>query len=191
VRLLLGHNVPRGSGTYVRFADQPQSWEANADLGVERTPANWMLRDLADIPASRITGIEVQPVEGPAVRIGKAPEGGSSEFVLASVPKGREPASEFAADGIAGLLSGLKFDDVLAQDATPPAKVQTTAFTLDDGQVLTITSWQADGKTYARLALAKPDDTLSARYENRTFVLPPYKADVLNKPLEGYLKPKA
>ena len=41
------------------------------------------------------------------------------------------------------------------------------------------------------VAAAKPDETLSARFEGRTFVLPPYKADTLNKPLEGYLKPKA
>lgn len=192
VRLILGHNVPRGSGTYVRFADQPQSWEANADLAVERNPANWLQRDLVDIPAGKITKIDVQPAEGPAVHIVRAEGSAGGEFKLDEVPKGREPASEFVADAIAGLLSGLRFDDVLAAaDAAPPAKVQTAVFTGEDGQAITITSWDQDGKTYARLAAAKPDEALAARFTDHTFVLPPYKADTLNKPLEGYLKPKA
>jgi hypothetical protein len=192
VRLIVGHNVPRGSGTYVRFADQPQSWEANADLAVERNPVNWLQRDLVDVQAGHVTKIDVQPVEGPAVHVVRAEGSAGGEFKLAEIPKGREPASEFVADGIAGLLSGLRFDDVLpGADTEPPAKVQTTVFTLDDGQALTIASWEHDGKTYARLSVAKPDDVLSKRFEGHTFVLPPYKADTLNKPLEGYLKPKA
>jgi hypothetical protein len=192
VRLILGHNVPRGSGTYVRFADQPQSWEANADLAVERSVANWLQRDLVDVASSKVSKIDVQPVQGPAVHVLRAEGSKGGEFKLAEVPKGREPASEFVADAIAGLLSGLRFDDVLpAADAEPPAKVQTTVFTLEDGQALTLTSWEHDGKTLARLAAAKPDVTLTKRFEGHTFVLPPYKADTLNKPLEGYLKPKS
>lgn len=205
VRLLIGRNVQRGSGNYVRFADQPQSWEASADLAVERNPANWLLRDLTDVPATRIERVEVQPSEGPAIRIERAPAGATGDFIVANLPKGREAVSEFIADATAGMLSGLRFDD-LVDNAEPPASGLTQAtFTTDDGLIVTSTSWVNDEKTYARFTAAVDENKagdraaalreeaamLAKRFENRTFVLPPYKADVLARPLERYLKPKA
>jgi len=227
VKLLVGHNVPRGSGSYVRFADQPASWEINTDLAVERNPANWLLRDLTDIASGRIERVEVKPAQGPAVKIVRAAPGGAGDFLLEAVPKGREPASDFIADGTAAMLSGLRFDDLVAGDAAPAATAATiSTFVTNDGLTVTATTWQAGEKTYARFAVAldeakadaaktladqaraangtrpaaetpaAPDPraeakTLAARFENRVFVLPPYKADLLSKPLEGYLKPKA
>lgn len=192
LRLIVGRNVPRGSGTYVRFAEQPQGWEANADLAVERLPANWLLKDLVDIQPGKITRIQVQPAEGPAIRVERAEGSAGGEFRLAEVPRGRKPASEFVADAIAGFLSGLKLDDVRpAAQVEPPPKPQVATFTLEDGQEITVTSWQVDGKTWAVFTTAKPDDTLGPRFEGRAFVLPPYKADTLHKPLEGYLEPQA
>lgn len=205
VRLIVGRNVPRGSGTYARFAGQPQSWEANADLAVEREPANWMLRDLADVPAARIGRVEIVPAQGATVRIerGEAKEG-AAEFRLASLPAGREPATEFAADAAAGFLSGLRFDDLPPDNPAPPDTGVTTAtFVTADGLTVTATTWVRDGKTLARFearadeakaaatpALRDEAALLAQRFAGRSFVLPPYKADVLAKPLEGYLKPK-
>jgi hypothetical protein len=207
VRLIVGRNVPRGSGTYARFAGEPRSWEANADLAVERNPANWLQRDLADVAAKRIARVEIVPAQGAPIRIERAAKKeGAGEFMVANVPKGREPATEFVADAAGGLLSGLRFDDLPTQENAPlPATGRTVAtFVTDDGLTVTSTSWVQDEKTYARFtatldeakagtaqALRDEAAQLARRFADRTFVLPPYKADVLNKPLEAYLKPKA
>ena len=206
VRLIVGRNVPRGSGTYARFAGQPQSWEANADLAVEREPANWLLRDLADVPAARIERVEIVPAQGAPVRIERAQaKQGGGEFRVANLPAGREPATEFVADAAAGFLSGLRFDDLPADNPAPPAAGLTRAtFATADGLTVTATTWVHDGKTLARFeasadearaaaapALRDEAALLAKRFEGRSFVLPPYKADVLSKPLEDYHKPKA
>src|SRR5690606_25907300 len=121
VKLLVGHNVQRGSGTYVRFAGDAQSWQADADLAAEKVAANWLQRALVDIAAGRIAQVEVSPAGGAKLQLARSSSDGAGDFVIANLPNGREQASEFVADATAGLLSGLRFDDVLrAADAAPP-----------------------------------------------------------------------
>ncbi len=270
VKLIVGRNVPRGSGTYVRFVDEAQSWEVSGDLAVERVPANWLQRDLTDIAATRIERVDVTPAKGPAVHIVRAAPGSAGDFAVADIPKGREVASEYVADATAGVLSGLRFDDLLAASEAPmPAEgVTKTKFVAEDGVVVDLTSWVVEDKTRATFVAsldeakaeafvqkaqekaeaeraaqaAKPADAataagdepadeapseeaqsdeakpvttepapadpaadreqrlaalrdevakLNARFTGWVYVLPPFKAENLNKPLESYLKPKA
>lgn len=274
VKLILGRNVPRGAGTYARHVSEAQSWQSDADLAVEKTPANWLQRELVDLASGRVLRVSVQPATGPALQIVRAEPGGGGDFALANLPKGREPASEFVADATAGLLSGLRFDDVLrTADAPAPAEGLTTArFEAEDGLVLALTAWKSGDATRATLAatldeavattfvaeaqakavrehealvaaasgapakdaagapaadagdaktgedasptslppappLASTDpaadreqrlaalraqrDAMNARFEGKTFVLPSFKAESLNRTLEDYLKPKA
>lgn len=268
VKLIVGRNVARGSGHYVRHAGEAQSWQADTDLAVEKNAANWLQRDLIDLAAGRVQRARVVPPSGAPIEIVRAAPGGAGDFALANLPRGREPASEFVADATAGLLSGLRFEDVAkAGEAAPPASGTTrTEFVGNDGITVVLDSWVAQDKTWARLrasldeaaatkwveqeqakavreheaavaAAAKPAvaaepektaeaaeaaataatapatplavsdpakdreqrlaalrtevETLNARFADRIFVLPPFKATQLAKSLDDYLKPKA
>jgi hypothetical protein len=156
VKLIVGRNVPRGSGTYVRHAGEAQSWQVDADLAVEKNPANWLDRDLIDIAAGRIESVEITPATGPRIRIVDAADGAAGDFALADLPRGREAASDFVADAAAGFLASLRFDDVLrAADAEPPAEGVTRAsfFTLE-GLRVDVTLWSVGDKPHAQFAAA-------------------------------------
>ena len=169
VKLIVGRNVPRGSGSYVRHAGEAQSWQADTDLAVEKLTANWLQRDLIDIAAGRVQRVEITPESGAKIEIVRSAEGASGDFAVANLPKGREPASEFVGDATAGLLAGLRFDDVLsaAQHAPPAAGVTRAQFTTEEGIVVALTAWKDGDKTNAQL-IASLDEAKAIAFVEQT-----------------------
>lgn len=163
VKLIIGRNVTRGVGTYVRHAGEAQSWLADADLALERDSAKWLQRDLIDIASGRIERVNLVSAAGPAIQLVRAPEGATSEFAVANLPAGREAASEFVADATAGFLSGLRFDDVLNSNAAaPPESGLTNAtFVTTDGISIVVKAWPAADKFHTQLS-ASLDETVAA-----------------------------
>lgn len=205
---VIGDNLVRGTGTYVRDAAQAQSWLINANIAVEKSPANWLDRALIDIGANRIAAIEVAPAQGPAFSLRRNDDDPASDFAFVSLPKGREPAEGYRREALAGVLSGLTFEDVFAAEQHPvPEKVQVTRFALDDGRELEIRSWPHEGHTLAAItqhldadaevpdgdAPAADAAALVADFQHAhagwVYRLPAYKASNLGKPLEDYLQP--
>ena len=149
LKLIVGNADPRG-GTYVRVADDAQSWLASGALTVDRTAADWLHKDLADIAATRIASVAITHTDGSRVAISKNAEG-DVNYVLADVPKGREAGSEFAVNGLASALAGLRFDDVLpAAEAAPGDKPLKARYATFDGLVVEVAAWEKDGKDLAQ-----------------------------------------
>jgi hypothetical protein len=165
LKLIIGRNVVRGTGTYARIAGEAPSWQTDADLAVDTEPASWLQRDLVDIAAGRVSRVEVTPVQGPEVEIAKAPSGGGGDFVVANLPKGREAASAFVADATAGFLAALRFDDVLSADAAaaPADGVTRARFETEEGIGVDVAVWTAGERQVATLA-AQLDETRAQAY---------------------------
>ena len=165
VAVILGHNVLRGNGTFVRNAGDAQSWQTDINIAAEREPAKWLQAQIVDVAPGKVESLTIKPAEGAAIEIVRAPAGGSAEFTLRNVPKGRELESEFVADAAAGLLSGLRLDDVAPEAEAEPgdAALTTSEFRIEDGTVITLTSWKANDKTLARL-VATLDETRATAF---------------------------
>lgn len=268
VKLIVGRNVARGSGSYVRHAGDAQSWQTDTDLAVEKSVANWLRRDLIDVAAGRVQRVEVTPASGEKVEIVRAAGTEGGDFAIANVPKGREPSSEFVGDATAGFLAGLRFDDVLSatQQPAPADDTSRARFVTEEGIGVSVVAWKDGDKTLTQLAadldnaqatafaeagqlkaareheaalaakaaakeakeqdepgqteVAVPEapapespplavtdaakdraervaklrsevEAMNARFKDKTFVLPAFKAGHLHKALEDYLKPKA
>lgn len=145
VGVIIGDANPHG-GSYVRRAGDAQSWLTTATLSVDKEPANWLHKDIAAIPSSRIASVTLTHADGSTVKIAKAAES-DANFTLADVPKGREAGDAFTINGIAGALDGLRFDDVLpAKDAAPDANPLKARFETFDGIVVDVTAWEYGGK---------------------------------------------
>ena len=150
---VIGDNLVRGTGTYVRDAAEAQSWLINSNIAVDQAATNWLDRDIVDIGANRITTIEVTPAQGPAFSLLRQDDDPASDFAFASLPKGREPAEGYRREALAGALSGLTFEDVFTARQRPvPETSQVTRFALDDGREVEIRSWQHEGNVLAALA---------------------------------------
>ena len=149
VKLIIGTSNPRG-GTFVRRAGDAQSWLASATLNVDKKSEDWLRKDLADVAATRVASVAITQADGKTVRVAKQAEG-DANFKVADVPKGREPGSEFSANGLASTLGGLRFDDViLAKDAAPGDKPLKARYATFDGLVVDVVAWEKDGKNYAQ-----------------------------------------
>lgn len=149
-RVIVGHyNGRAGDGTFVRLADDKQSYLAKGNLAVDKTTANWLRRDLVDVSTARIDQVTITTA-GKTVRAYKN-TADDANYQVADVPKGRELDSEFIANGLASVLAGLRFEDVLKADAaTPPEASHAVKYTTFEGLAVDATAWEADGKDYAR-----------------------------------------
>ncbi|KAB2900858.1 MAG: DUF4340 domain-containing protein [Dokdonella sp.] len=148
--LVVGDSNPRG-GTYVRRAGESQSWLTSASLMLDKDPVKWLQPELASIAASRIAQVDIRHGDGTRVHIAKQAEG-ESDFTLADVPKGREAGDAFAINSIAGVLDGLRLEDVQRVGEAPVAANALKArFETFDGMVVVVTAWMHADKHLATL----------------------------------------
>lgn len=162
--VILGQNVPTGSGTYLRLANEAQSWQIDKNVAVEKTTANWLQKDLADIQPNRIQGVSVTFGKDKVEIL--ANDSADGDFLLANLPRGREPQSDFVADATAGFLQGLRIDDVATAEAQPVVEPQRNAvFRTKDGLDVTVTSWTASDKAWAQFAVSLDEARAAAAIE--------------------------
>ncbi len=139
-----------GGGTFVRRADDTQSWLAKGTLSADRNPADWIRKDLADIAADRIAEVVITRASGKPLRIHKE-TAAATRFEIDGIPKGREAASDFVGNGPAAVLAELRIDDVAAADEAPaPADATKVRYATFDGLVVEATAWKAGDKGLAR-----------------------------------------
>lgn len=165
--VIIGDNNSRGPGTYVRLQGETQSWLIDRNLAADQTVTGWLQRDLFDIAPNRITAIEIRPASGESVRI-EVNSGGEGEFRVANLPRGREQASAFVADSTAGLLAGLRFDDVRSAEgyaAADGAETTTARFDTRDGLRLELAAHTRDGETWVRFDWSLDEAVASERIE--------------------------
>lgn len=164
VKFIIGNfNGAGGGGTFVRRDGQEQSWLAKGNLTVAKNTADWEKRDLADIPSSRLQAVTLTSPDGKVLKIYKE-QVGDSNFKVSDVPKGRETSSEFAANGLASTLAGLRADDAFpAKEAAPADKVYKAQYAAFDGLVIDATGWEKDSKDYAQFS-AKLDPIAAATW---------------------------
>ncbi|MCK7594928.1 DUF4340 domain-containing protein [Pseudomarimonas salicorniae] len=148
--IIVGQNVNTGTGTYVRPAGEAQSWQIDRNVAVEKNAANWLQKSLTDIQPDRIASVSVSAGKDQVEIV--ASEADDGDFILANLPRGREPQSAFVADATAGFLQGLRIDDVAGAEAQPAQEPQRKAiFRTTDGLDIAVTSWEAEGKSWAQL----------------------------------------
>ena len=164
VKLIVGNGNQHG-GTFVRRAGEAESWLASGSLTVDKKTENWLRKDLADIAATRISSIDITRPDGKTVHLAKSTES-DANFTLADVPKGREAGTEYALNGPASTLGGLKFDDAVpSKDAPPAEKPLKARFATFDGLTIDVVAWEKDGKDYAQLSASQDEKAASAHVD--------------------------
>lgn len=136
VKLIVGHYSSQGAvGTYVRRNDEAQSWLARGSLIPDTKPELWLKRELADIESSRLRQVEISR-DGRTLVVSKSSPG-DDKFQIQGIPKGREPKSEYEANGLGSVLTGLRFDDVRKASGESAGKAGLHArYTSFDGLVV-------------------------------------------------------
>jgi hypothetical protein len=159
-RLIIGTFAAGGGGdhTYVRLADSEQSWLVSGNLIPEKNAANWLARDLLDVPSSRIETVRIEAPDGDVLELVKENES-DINYTVQNVPSGRELSSPSAGNALAGVLGSLQLEGVLpAAEAEPPAEgVYRGHYQTRDGLVVTMQGWEQGEQRLVRLsAMADP-----------------------------------
>lgn len=162
-KLIVGlYNGKGGGGTFVRREGEAQSLLASGTLLADKDPGAWIRKDVIDIDAARIKEVTLTSSEGKPLRIYKE-QAGDANFKIADLPKGREPASDFAANGLASGLSNLRADDVAAaRDVPAPEKIFHARYLTFDGRIVDVSAWETDAKARAQFTVSSDAAQLEA-----------------------------
>ena len=163
VSFITGIYNAQGGGTYVRRSDEAQTWLATGNLIPDREAASWLHKDLADIPSDRIASVTITHADGKVLRVFKD-KADDAHFTIADLPRGREPSSEFAANGLASTLAELRLEDVAPTSDVPIAdKATHVHYATFDGVIVDASVWQVGDKHYVSFA-ASEDGERAARH---------------------------
>ena len=194
--------------TFVRAADQDQTWLAKGALGVGQGAVNWVDKQIVDVPHERVEKAVVTQPDGATLTVSRS-KVSEAHFTLAEVPKGKKVKADWDVDQVAAPLENLELDDVLpAADVPTPAngKVGTVEITTFDGLVVHVELLPKDKDTWLSLSakyvapaatpseadmkagkLKKPDDVqkevaaLNAKTKGWVYKVPEWKVDNLRK----------
>lgn len=138
--------VPR---FFVRPAGQDQSWEAEADLRLERDPAQWLERDILVVAPDRFRAVTVA-IGGESLRIARAKPGDA--FALDGLDAATEQAKSARVNALSVAASYIALEDVRPADKAPAGTpLGKASFETFDGIVITIDLVSIDGQGWARV----------------------------------------
>ena len=195
--LIIGKSA-MGNSHYVRRSGEAVSLLVNQSLAMEAKAMQWLKTEILDIGAKQISRIDIQHATGEVLTIASV-EDSSDNFIIQNLPVGREPISEFAANGIGSSLARLNFEDVRRKQDSDPSESTSIAFTTREGLLITL-SLQPGSPGWASFsfaqavpgendAMAQQARDYSGRLQDWEFALPERRADQLRKRLDDLLKP--
>ncbi len=153
--LIVGKRANASQGTYVRFADEAQSWLASGDLRFSANARDWLKKDVLDIPANRVRRASLAHSGGDRIELSKArPE--DPNYTLDNIPDGREALSPSAGNSIASAVAGLRFEDVApaSQETFQGLEIVQGEYETFDGLRVGTRAFSRDDKYYVMLDVA-------------------------------------
>jgi len=138
---------------YVRKGGDAQSWLVSLKLDLPEKPTDWLAKEVLKVPQDRVRAIEIRQPDGETLLVDRSSKE-TKDFTLHGVPEGQEATYPTVANSLA---TGLEY--VNLEDVSPASDVDFSAgtgpiarFTTFDGLVVTVTTKDQDGKSYASFA---------------------------------------
>ncbi|HTF87047.1 MAG TPA: DUF4340 domain-containing protein [Planctomycetota bacterium] len=173
--ILIGKSATGGgpnlASMYVRRPGENQTYEVSGTVYIDGAANNWLDKQIVKLERARVHKVESLTSDGSKLVISKATPD-DKNFAVADVPAGAELKWPGVADGVAGALEYMNFDDVEpagTRDFTDPSTATTTLQTFD-GLLVTVKVLEKEGKFYGQFS-AKADP--AARVEVTKFEPPP------------------
>ena len=191
VALIVG-NTAQSDYRYVRIADQAQGLLIDRNPDIPASASGWLLPDIVNIDAANVRAVTITHPDGEAIHLAKE-SAEDDAYAVNDIPAGRDLSYPGVANGIAGVLSDLKLEDV--RKSEPGERTATAKFETFDGLQLSIPSYKtADGTWIALVADGGVDDQAAAineRVAGWQYRIADYKANLLMRRWEDILKTPA
>lgn len=162
--IIIGNSENAREAVYARRADEATTWLASGNIDITTDVVQWLGKNVIDINVNRIAKIEINHPDGTTVVASKS-EFGQPNFVVASIPGGRELKRPNMANAIASVIDGLEVNDVLPLADSGFAELPATraTFRAFDGFVLYADLASKDEQYYVRFSAAT-DAAIASRY---------------------------
>lgn len=186
--VILGESA-QGDHRYARLADEAASFLIDRNPSIPREAGDWLLTDLLDIDSGQIRSVSITHNDGETIVIEKTIED-QTDFDVLDIPEGRDLSYATVANGIAGTLGNLSFDDV--RKATDSPSDTVTVFETWEGLKVTA-EIHADGEDtwVAFLVSGEPEDKVTdigSRLDGWQYKLPDFKKNLLIRRWDDILK---
>ena len=149
---------------YIRVAGDPQAWLVDGSVPGGPAVIDWLDREVARIERERLRAVEVMHADGTVVTVSKSLPA-DTDFVLRSIPAGREAGSRYSINDIGRFLEDLRFEDVVPASSldfagVPDKRMGITTF---DGLHVHVETVMRDGDAWVRLR-AEADEGLAEAF---------------------------
>lgn len=111
--VILGDLATSRDGRYARISGQNQSVLLDFDASVPREATGWANDEVLDIAADSVAQVGISHADGEQILIRKV-SADDNDYTLVGLPEGRELASSWSVNSLAGVFAGLVMDDVKA-----------------------------------------------------------------------------
>jgi len=129
VNVIVGKTKPgaggQEGGTYIRLPSDPQTWLASGELSLGESGADWLPRDVIDIPDRMVKRVTVTHPNGEKIVAFKN-DPNEENYSVENQGRGVKLPDPSAADTNASVLTGFSFDDVVPAAKKPFPQNKTT-----------------------------------------------------------------
>ncbi|MGU9957088.1 MAG: DUF4340 domain-containing protein [Arenicellales bacterium WSBS_2016_MAG_OTU3] len=181
--------------TYVREQGKDQVWLVQGDWEIKKTTNDWLHTKVLNLGAADVASVVVNHPRGESVEISKD-TAEAAEYQLAHIPDEQKIRYQFALNDIAGVFSGLTFDDVRSRDGLSFEGVTGVVTGFDGLKISFTTAEQDDASWFAFAAAVDKDDLkervqeLNDRWKNWAYRLPDFKKNNILKPMSELIEAK-
>jgi hypothetical protein len=139
----------------VVYVRRPGAEPASLALGSLELPGDtlgWLDRDIIDLPQTRIASLKLTGADGATLAIGR--DGPDTPFAIADLPQGARLKPDAGLADLAGILSGLAFDDVKPRALVelPDSGLIRAAFVTFDGIAIELRLFAYQGADWIAVA---------------------------------------
>jgi len=153
VSLLVGNAAKEREGQYVRLESENQALLINKTLDVPGDTKSWLERNIVDVAEAEVVEVNITNPGGESITLLKK-SADDADFVLQDIPKGREIASAWTVNSLAGGLAGLELEEARSDAGIDWAQASHVRMLTADGLEVKAELANADEKQWLRLTAA-------------------------------------
>jgi len=167
--------------TFVRRGGESQTYTVKGLNDVSFNQDNWQLKTVLDIQPNDIVAIDIQPVDGEAIKLKRDPE--TMSMQLTNMPEGYQLKAGAQINNLDASLSRLMVDDAQPLATDDLVLKLKNSYQLSDGANIELSIYQREENHYMVI-----ESSHYPHYKNWMMKIAEYKFNALNKKLADYIE---
>ena len=186
--VIVGNRAQGREGQYLRLQGEARSVLIDRTLTLPLNSTGWLAREIVDIADDDVVSVRVTHADGELVEITR-PSSDVTDFTLLNIPEGREAASTWTVNQVAGVFSGLELEDAAPVDDIDWSDAGELVLTTSAGLEVKALMKEDEEHRWLRVEANGSDqaESINQRVTGWAYRIPLYKFDAMNKRMDDVL----